>query len=186
MMEEAGLILQLEEILSGGDRRSKGQSEAAVALIDGQEAFSALFSMLYHPARLVVMRAADAVEKVTITHPGYLAPHKDDLLQLLPQAAYIELKWHLAQLAGRIGWSPAELKAAWQTLSAWALDSGESRIVRVFSLQTMFDLAGEAPRLADDLEEIMSVLEREPIPSMAARLRMLRKLQQKRSRTKRS
>jgi hypothetical protein len=44
------------------------------------------------------MRAADAIEKITLQHPEYLVKYKDDLLELCYVAKHKELKWHLALL----------------------------------------------------------------------------------------
>ena len=48
------------------------------------------------------MRAADAAEKITVTRPELLKPHKLELLGLLDEAEQIELRWHLALMAPRL------------------------------------------------------------------------------------
>ncbi|HWY97829.1 MAG TPA: hypothetical protein VNY36_01980, partial [Bacteroidia bacterium] len=63
----------------------------------------------------------------------------------------------------------------WAKLTSWALNKKESRIVRVFSLQGLFDLLKQAPELRVDYEQTLTTLEGEPIPSIAARVRILRK-----------
>ena len=48
------------------------------------------------------MRAVDAAEKITVTRPELLKPHKLELLGLLDEAEQIELRWHLALMAPRL------------------------------------------------------------------------------------
>lgn len=72
-------MADLETILNGGDLRSIGQSNTVVTLIDSQNKFDELFKLLFHPDRKIVMRVADAIEKITLTHCQYLKAHKDDI-----------------------------------------------------------------------------------------------------------
>lgn len=163
-----------EHMLSGGDLRSKGQSEAVAGAVKTAQDFEKLFALLFHENRLIVMRAADAVEKLTAAQPEYLKCHNQDVLRLIEEAEHKELKWHLAQLAARIAWTKAELGQVWGMLSAWALDKKESRIVRALSVQAMHDLGRGTP-LEEELEEVMASIELEKIPSISARIRLLRK-----------
>lgn len=166
-------MTNLEDLLRGGDLRSLGQSGQIVGQITGQERFDELFRLLFHSDRLVVMRAADVVEKVTVPHPGFLAPHKKKLLALMGKAVDKELKWHLALLAPRIQWTEHELGIAWHTLTGWATDRKESRIVRVNSLQGLHDLLPQDPALRQDFSLTVRQLDRENIPSISVRIRKL-------------
>jgi len=161
------------EVLSGGDLRSIGGVNAIAKQVQSQHRFDELFELLFHNDRLIVMRAADAVEKITKNKPEYLNSHKKSLLRLLKDAKDKELKWHLALLASRLKLTKSELGKAWEILSNWALDSNESRIVRVNSIQALFDLSQQAPELMGDFELTITQLEREEIPSLKARIRKL-------------
>jgi len=169
-----------EKILSGGDLRSIGKSNAAVSKIKNQNDFDGLFQCLYNGDRRVVMRAADAIEKITVTNPFYLANHKRNILKLCHSANNKELMWHLALLLPRLKLTDVELGKAWTMLSGWATDRSNSRIVRVNSLQALFELNGQQPDLTQDLLLTMKHLELENIPSLAARIRILRKQLMKR------
>lgn len=161
--------------LSGGDLRSIGSVDAIVKQVQSQHQFDELFEALFHNDRLIVMRAADAVEKITKNNPDYLNSHKKSLLRLLKDAKDKELKWHLALLVSRLKLTKPELGKVWKILSNRALDSNESRIVRVNSIQALFDLSKQAPELTEDFELTITQLEREEVPSIKARIRKLKK-----------
>lgn len=167
----------LEKLLSGGDLRSIGKSNTIAAGIKKQAEFDELFQYLFHEDRLMKMRAADAVEKITAVHPGYLAGHKKELFKLLNTEAGIELQWHLAQLITRVDLTVKETERIWAKLSDRALNKNQSRIVRVNSLQSLFDLSNRYPALQNKLTTIINKLEEEQIPSISARIRKIKKLQ---------
>ncbi len=98
----------LKEKLGGGDLRSIGNANLVAGEIKNQNEFDALYQHLHDNERLVVMRAADAIEKITLVHSEYLNPHKSDIIKLGSSATDIELKWHLALLLSRLSLSVQE------------------------------------------------------------------------------
>jgi hypothetical protein len=63
-------------LLEGGDRRTIGRSNQVAELVSADPMlFPALIAGLSSADPLVCMRAADAAEKVTQTHPDLLQPH---------------------------------------------------------------------------------------------------------------
>jgi hypothetical protein len=88
----------VKKYLQGGDLRSIADVDQLVPLIKTQKTFDELFSCLDSDDRLIVMRAADAIEKITRDHPKYLDSHKNRLIRILDTARDKELKWHLALL----------------------------------------------------------------------------------------
>ena len=161
----------LTRLLLGEDLRTIRQNGVVVKSIHDQGTFDELFSLVFHHERPLVMRAVDAVEKVTAKHPGLLRSHKNQLLELLNSADHKELKWHVAQLIPRLDLMLAELKNVWHRLAYWALNKTESKIVRVNALQGLFDLSKANPELKDDFEKIISAVDHEMIPSIQARIR---------------
>jgi hypothetical protein len=85
-----------------------------------------------------------------------------------------ELKWHLSQLLPRILLDNAEFRDMSQLLEEWARDRNESKICRVNALQSLFDLSLLHRKTQDHVILLMDVLENEDIPSMNARIRILR------------
>lgn len=167
--------MNFAHLLLGKDRRTIGNADQVVQLIVDQRSFDELFGLVFHHERNLVMRAADAVEKVTRTHKEFLVPHKIQLLSLLKSAGPMELKWHIAQLVPRLSLDPHELQEVWSILSYWVQNPNESKIVRVNSLQGLFDFAIDHPAFKVSLQNILNTVEREPIPSLIARIKKLRR-----------
>lgn len=161
-------------LLSGGDLRSIGKSNSVVSLIVNQQDFDELFKLIFLDDQLLVMRAIDAIEKITLKHPNYLNKHKREILELSSVAYDKELKWHLAQLIPRLPLDPIELSKAWETLTNWALDKKNSRIVRVNSIQGLFDMQKKHNELTQDFTLTLTEFEKEHIPSINARIRLLK------------
>ena len=163
-----------KDMLSDGDRRSIGKSNIVVDAVHYQEDFDLLFECLYSSDRLIVMRAADAIEKITITHPEYLTKHKAAIFGLCKSADHIELLWHLALLLPRLPLNQDELGIAWDILSHWARDKNNSRIVRVNAIQGLFDLLPQNMDLKEDYALLLEEIYAQSIASLAARIRIIR------------
>jgi hypothetical protein len=163
-------------LLLGKDLRTVKKSNEVAKMVQDQESFDQLFGLLFHHERTLVMRAADAVEKVTIAHEEFLEPHKFQLLSLLKSAVHKELKWHIAQLVPRLSLSPGEFGEAWSILAYWAQNPNESKIVRVNSLQGLFELSRNVPAFKAIFEGILQNLAYESVPSLKARIKKLSRL----------
>lgn len=138
-------IPYLVRALGSGDLRSAGQTIAIIRQAQRSASLRhTLFSLLNHPNRLVRMRVGDVLEKVTIDHPEWLQPYRSQLLKVMKQYTDKELRWHLIQLAGRTDWTPLQRRQVIRLLKSW-YRSDDSNIVRVFSMQVLFDF-GAFPR----------------------------------------
>ena len=167
---------KIRNALTGGDLRSIGRSNEIVSLIKNQKEFDTLFELLFTSDRILVMRAADVIEKVTQTHKEFLAPHKEDIINLCKIAVDKELKWHLALLVPRLILHSSELNQVWQMLSDWAMNKKESKIVRVNSIQGLFELLQIKKELTTEFSQILNQIEMEKIPSLTARIKKLRNI----------
>ena len=165
----------LTDKLSGGDLRSPGDTKSIIKLIVNQDDFDILFSFLFITDRLVVMKAADSVEKITRINYRYLDKHKSSLLSLMSSAIDKELKWHLAQIVPRLKLSNCEKAEVFSTLKKWLLDKNESKIVRVNSLQALSEICHNEETLTDSFGEALLIIANEGIPSLNARIKKLRK-----------
>lgn len=170
---------EYQKILTGGDLRSLGKASAVVKATQNQSDFDQLFLCMLLTDRLVVMRAADAIEKITTHHPEYLAAHQQEVLMLCHKDSHKELKWHLAQLLPRLPLSAKEFKESWALLSAWARDKSNSRIVRVNAVQSLADLVAQKRGSASELSLLIAEIEKENIPSLNARIKSVEKLLKK-------
>jgi hypothetical protein len=167
-------MTDLINLLAGGDLRSIGQSNEVVRLINRQEKFDELFKLLFYSDRKVVMRAADAIEKVTLNNKEYLKKHKKEILGLCVKATDKELKWHLALLVTRLALTDIEVAEVWQLLNNWAKNKNESKIVRVNSLQGLFSLRNRNENFKNEFNVTLAEIERENIPSLNARIGKLK------------
>jgi hypothetical protein len=166
----------LTQLLMGNDRRRLNNLKIVLESVTDQKHFDGLFALIFHHERTLVMRAADAVEKITVKKPQYLKPHKLQLLSMLKNADHIELRWHLAQLVSRLDLSSSELSDTIHILQYWVLNRNESKIVRVNALQAVFDISRKHPEFTAAFERIANSIKSEPIPSLQARLRKLNQL----------
>ena len=164
---------KFQEILKGGDLRSIGKANEIVTMVNTQNDFDELFIGLNHSDRKVVMRTADAIEKITLDKLDYLQKHKTELLNLCQIAKDIELKWHLVLLVSRLSLTKKELGNTWDLLTKWATDKKESKIVRVNSIQGLLNLLQQNHELSQDFNLTLSEIEKEKIPSLNARIKKL-------------
>lgn len=166
---------QFETMLQGGDLRSLGQAAGLIPLINSQEAFDALIFLVQKSDGLIAMRASDVIEKISLQHPFYLMPHKAALLQICKSTPYAQVKWHLALILPRIHLTKKEIGMLWEIFTNWAMNVHESRIVRVNAVQGMYELLKQFGALRLDFDVTINEIYRENIPSLNARIRMLRK-----------
>ena len=162
-----------KELFAGDDLRSLGKSSEIVSLINNQKSFDKLFAYLYNNDRAIVMKTIDLIEKITLVHKEYLQKHKLEIFNMFNGAENIELKWHLAQLIVRIKCTNNEIKIVWKILEKWILDKMESKIVRVNSLQSLYEIAINNEKYLNNLIKIVNLIKNENISSINARIKKL-------------
>ena len=158
----------LHDLLQGGDLRSIGKANEVVQVINNQKDFDLLFPGLFSTDRKVIMRTADAIEKITLDNPRFLFKYKKEILHLCIDAKYIELKWHLALLISRLELTLEEIGKVWQLLTEWATNKKESKIVRVNSVQGLYELLQRNRALEQDYKLTLHEILKENIPSLNA------------------
>jgi hypothetical protein len=158
--------------LKGGDVRSIGQSDDVVQRVrEHPQLFGELFEGLLDEDRLVRMRAADAVEKLTREQPELLKPWKQCLLHRVANRQEKEMRWHVAQLLPRLTLSSAEKELTLSILSEYLRDP--SSIVRTFTMQALVDLAADDSNMRGEIRPLIEQLTRTGTPAMKARGRKL-------------
>jgi hypothetical protein len=162
------------ELLVGDDLRSLGKSSEIIPLINNQNSFDKLFIYLYNNDRSIVMKTIDLIEKITLEHKEYLQKHKLEILNMSKDAENIEFKWHLAQIIVRIKYTYNEIKIVWRILEKWILDNRESKIVRVNSLQSLYEIVKNNKEYQNNLIKIVKIIKQENIASINARIKELR------------
>jgi hypothetical protein len=168
--------------LSGGDRRSIGQSNKVAALVLRRPTlFPELMRGLWDSDPLIRMRAADAAEKVSFHNPTLLQPFKTKLLRMLDETTQQELRWHLAQMVSRLHLPKKDRMRATFALRTYLDD--KSSIVKTCALQAMADLASTDDDLILEVQKQLTTLTKTGTAAMKARGRkLLRQLERKRPR----
>ena len=117
------------------------------------------------------MRAADAIEKITITRPDLLAPYKRKILTLAARETQIEVRWHIALLLPRLPLTARERAAAIDVLFDYLRD--RSSIVKTHAMQGLADLVLKHPELKSQIVPVIAELTEIGTAAMRARGRKL-------------
>jgi len=126
--------------LRGGDRRSIGKVGDVVNTVrKNPDLFKHLVNGLFEKDPVVRMRAADAMEKISVDNPEFLQPFKRKLIRLAKDSQQKELRWHLAQMTPRLKLTPKETATLTGILFDYLKD--KSKIVVTFAMQALADLA---------------------------------------------
>ena len=166
------MTTRLLGMLTGGDRRSIGRADAVARIVVRQPRLLAvLIDGMADPDPLVRMRAADAAEKVTRQHPEWLVPHKHRLIGDLAATDEAEVRWHVAQMLPRLRLGGGDERKALQILLRYLRD--DSRIVKVSSMQALFDLARRNPMLQPRVVPLLKKLTTTGSAAMRSRGRRL-------------
>jgi HEAT repeat protein len=160
--------------LTGGDRRSLGRAnEVVVEVLARPALFRALFQGLKSDDAVVRMRAADAIEKITLGRPDLLVPYKRKLLEIAAATEQKEVRWHMALMLPRLGLGASERAAAVDILYEYMKDTGS--IVKTLAMQGLWDFAGGDRKLMARVLPLIEEMTETGTPAMRARGRKLLK-----------
>ncbi len=164
----------LLQSLSGGDRRSVGESNRAVmAVLEKPELIAVLFQGLEVSDPVLRMRCADAIEKVTAKLPELLVPYKKKILRHLSKIEQQEVRWHIAPILARLPLTETEELAVVNLLLSYTND--HSSIVKTMSMQALADIALRSHRLLPEVTQHIEELSVIGTPAMKARGKKLLK-----------
>ncbi|MGA8224151.1 MAG: hypothetical protein WB780_21070 [Candidatus Acidiferrales bacterium] len=158
--------------LVGGDRRSIGRSNEFVAeVLRHPSRLGPLFEGLVNDDPLVRMRAADAIEKVSVQRPELLQPFKRQLLAIAGRSEQQEVRWHAALMIPRLALTARERALAVDILFDYLRD--RSSIVKTFAMQALASLADTDSSLRARVLPLLEELAEIGTPAMRARGRKL-------------
>jgi HEAT repeat protein len=158
--------------LAGGDRRSIGRSnEVAAEVLARPALFRVLMEGLTSEDPLVRMRAADAIEKITLQRPELLRPYKDILLGISGRTLQQEVRWHMALIFPRMNLRAKERAVAVDILFDYLRD--KSSIVKTCAMQGLADLCTQDSALKARILPLLKKLTEIGTPAMRARGRKL-------------
>jgi hypothetical protein len=162
------------EKLKGGDRRSIGRANEVVAdVLRDHTLFEAVFNGMLSDDPIIRMRAADAVEKITVRHPEFLQPYKSRLIRQAAKINQQEVRWHVAEMIPRLKLSKKDLAAVVEILLDYLND--KSNIVKTFAMQGLADLAEKNIGLRARVIPLLENLTKTGSPAMKSRGRKLLK-----------
>jgi HEAT repeat protein len=138
--------VSIRKLLQGGDRRSKGRSDALAAdAVRDPGLVAELVGALLDEDEIVRLRAADALEKASAELPEILAPHAAAVLGPVADLEQHDVRWHVAQMVPRLVLDEAGLKRAVSVLTATL--AGKSVVARVMAMDALVELAERTPPL---------------------------------------
>jgi hypothetical protein len=158
--------------LAGGDRRSIGRSNEVVAdVLARPRLFRVLVEGLTSEDPIICMRAADALEKITVQRPELLQPHKKTILEISGSTRQQEVRWHMAALFPRMNLRARDRAVAVDILFDYLRD--KSSIVKTFAMTGLAGLAAEDAALRAKILPLLKDLTDIGTPAMRARGRKL-------------
>lgn len=162
----------LLQSLSGGDRRSIGESNRAATLVlDQPELIAVLFQGLDSFDPVLRMRCSDAIEKATAKHPELLVPYKKALIHGYSKIEQKEVRWHVAPLLSRLPLTTEEAETVAKLLLSFTND--RSSIVRTMAMQALTDIALRCRQLLPEVTKHIQELSVIGTPAMKARSKKL-------------
>lgn len=117
------------------------------------------------------MRAADAIEKITLRRPDLLHPFKKKLFEIAGRTDQQEVRWHMALMLPRLKLTPRERALALDILFDYLRD--RSSIVKTWSMQALADLAAQDAALQSKILPLLEELTEVGTPAMRARGRKI-------------
>jgi len=162
----------LTTMLAGGDRRSIGRSNEIVSVVLEQpQQLPELIGCLWNADAIVRMRAADAIEKISMRKATLLERYKAGLLELMEEVQQQELRWHLALVIPRLSLTKGEQRRAVAALRGYLND--RSSIVKTCALQGLVDLSRVMRTLRQPIKKLLGESSRTGTAAMKARARNL-------------
>jgi hypothetical protein len=159
-------------LLIGGDRRSIGNSNRVCALVLADTKLLApLVRHMWASDPVVCMRAADALEKISVQRAPLLQRFIPELLGLAGETLQPEVRWHLALMLPRLQLNRRQRLRVFARLHEYLGD--RSSIVKTTALQGLLTLAGEDRVLVPEAEGYLEHALRAGTPAMKARARKL-------------
>ena len=154
--------------LRGGDRRSIGNVDEVVCAVRKKpDLFKHLTNALFEEGPVMRMRAADAMEKISLDNPELLQPFKPKLISLAKESQQQELRWHLAQMIPRLKLSPKETATLTEILFDYLND--KSKIVVTFAMQALADFVLKKTIASTDVIKSIEKLSQTGSPAIQAR-----------------
>jgi hypothetical protein len=165
----------IEKLLSVGDLRSSGNSEAVVKkVLSRPDLFADVIDAIFSDNPATKMRASDAAEKITRIRPEWLKPYKKLFLNKISAIEQKEVRWHTAQILPRLKLTAKEKTQVFNLMMDYLKDN--SSIVRTFAMQALADIALQDEGYVKKVRILIRKLMENGTPAMQSRGKKLLKL----------
>jgi HEAT repeat protein len=155
--------------LRGGDLRSDGDANEAVReVIAHPQLFEWLLEGLQASEDVVRGRTADALEKVSRSHPELLAPHLAQLIELATSDSVAMVRWHLAMILGTLGALGHRTERITSTLIELLAD--RSAFVKSWAIASLALVGREHPQFKGEIIPALGALRNDRSIAVRARV----------------
>jgi hypothetical protein len=163
----------IRALLTGGDRRSVGQSDRARALLRGDPGrVPELAALAGDPDWLVSMRAMDLLEKLAHEHPEWVQPHKSLFLGPLADSDKWEIRLQVVRALPLLKWTPREATRVFEILTR-DIEHPQT-FVRAWALDSLATFTRTHEALTPTVERALERFERSGSKALQARARQIR------------
>jgi HEAT repeat protein len=158
----------LRELLTGGDRRSIGRSNAALGLLRADRARVAeLVKLVADPDWLVVMRATDLLEKLAHEHPSWVQRYRRLFIGPLTDHDSWEIRLQIARALPLLRWTPDERLKVLTILHQYVNDP--KIFVRAWSLDGLARFCESDPSLRLLVRRLLRTFKQSNSPALRSR-----------------
>ena len=159
-------------LVHAGDRRTIGGSNRAVALVlKHPERIAELAALLADREATLVMRAADALEKLARREPALVSPYRRHLIGALADHPRWEVRLQVVRALPLFHWSPRQRVRVLEILRRDV--AHPNRFVRTWSLDSLAQFSEASPELLPFIEQTLVEFERSG-GALAVRARHIR------------
>jgi hypothetical protein len=146
-------------------------------ILDRPRRIPGLIELMWDDDPGVASRAADVLERITHDPSPAIRravqEYKEELIGLLPDAAYAKLRWNLALTLPRLTLTIPECRRIAAVLQSWLDD--KSSIIKTAALHGCAQLTRQDPGSLAEVLDLLRVCGRSGTPAMRARSRILLK-----------
>lgn len=164
---------EIVKAFSGKDLR--GKSNASLVLKEYQKgkcSKSDIFDLVFSEDRLIAFRAIDTYELIA-KEEGVSKDEMKRLLDIMDGYKPKEFMWHYVQVMGYMRLANNMRSKVYTYLKKALYEYIESNIVRVFAMQSLFDLFKNDPGYAKHVRKILEEMNKSTIKSIKVRAKNL-------------
>jgi hypothetical protein len=163
----------LRKWLSGGDRRSIGQSNRVRGFVEGNpDSMADIAALVDEKDWLVSQRALDLLEKLAHDHPGWVEPYKQVFIGPLAESDKWEVRLQIVRALPLFNWQTDELPRVKAILRENIAHT--QTFVRAWALNSLAIFAEQDSKLRPLVLRTLTAFENSSSKALRARARKIR------------